>query len=237
MDHHPIRSQVSALEAQLISLEQSLALLPADQRALVGADLDRMHAAIARFSATVDSEPGPAGNPGEGAAGTPEIATTPAADQPVWTAERTTRLYAISTALSVALTPARVASVVVNQTLPALSAAAAMIMLAGDNGVLKLVDAAGSGRIAAAPDPASPLAEVARTGQPAWLETPQDILVRYPGWPDAMATPPASLAVVPLIVQGRVWGVMAVGFAAPRPFTHRRSCLHARPRAAVFFRA
>jgi signal transduction histidine kinase len=65
----------------------------------------------------------------------------------------------------------------------------------------------------------SAFAEAARTGVPLWIESRQEVLARYPSVADAPLEESESIAALPLIVEGRTAGVLALGFARPRTFT------------------
>jgi signal transduction histidine kinase len=219
VDQHPILRQIASLEGQLLSLRESLQSLPAEQRSQAAADLQGLRAALAELQEQLD--PGPTGH--DGPSVSPPYVTPDATGggELVWSAERTTRLYAINTGLSVALTPVQVAHVVVEQALPALSADSGVIMLAPDNATLKTLDSVGSGP-ALEPIPvndASPFGQAARSAQSVWIESHQELRTLYPSavglaWSDA-----SSLAVVPLIAEGRVLGIMAFRFDIARSFT------------------
>ncbi len=218
MDQHPIRRQIDALEAQVNALRDSLALLPPDQREFQDGDLERLHALLAQLGALAntfsdgDSEPAEA---------PPDLAApaAPGRETLVWSAERTTRLYAINTALSVTVTRAQAAHVVVDQALPALNAEAGVILLA-DGSVLSPMNVPHGGdwgSLAPLEQDASLFAEVARSAQSLWIETTEALRERFAAgspWSDA-----AAVAAVPLIAEGRVLGVMAFRFGVPQSFT------------------
>jgi signal transduction histidine kinase len=64
-----------------------------------------------------------------------------------------------------------------------------------------------------------PLAEVARTGEPIFLESRADWEARYPGnLPMLEAAGHHANAVLPLVADGRVLGVLGAAFDAPRAF-------------------
>lgn len=224
MDRYPIRTQIADLEAEVLALGEALTLLPVPDRVLAAGDLARVQAAFAALQLLTDQglsedgdvRPEPGGDGAEARAGEAD-------DQVIWTAIRTTRLYAINTALSVALTPAQVAQVVVAEALPAVSADAGVIFYSPDGTNLRPVGDAGamawtkSGPLLPA-DP-SPFADAARTAQAVWIESREELLARYPRWTDDPWHETAALTVVPLVIQGRTLGVMAFRSNAPRPFT------------------
>jgi signal transduction histidine kinase len=220
VDQDSILRQIASLEAQVLSLREPLVALPADWRALAALDLERTRVALAQLQEMLTRLPGGGGD----AAGDLPAALGPMASaesELAWTAERATRLYAINTGLSVALTPAQVGHVVVDQALPALSAAAGMIMLSADGTTLKLLDAAGApGAVidTVAVSEMSPFAQAARTAQSLWIETAEELSTYYGSQPGASWSDAASVAVIPLIAEGRVLGVMAFRFDVARQF-------------------
>jgi PAS domain S-box-containing protein len=66
-----------------------------------------------------------------------------------------------------------------------------------------------------------PLAHVLRTGEPEWLESPDAFAVHYPHVPPALleASATRAMACVPLAVEGRVLGALALCFGSARPFS------------------
>jgi signal transduction histidine kinase len=67
---------------------------------------------------------------------------------------------------------------------------------------------------------AVPLADVARSGMPIFLNSRAAWAARYPGMgPTLEATGHHANAIIPLIVEGRVLGVLGAAFDAPRAFT------------------
>ena len=83
--------------------------------------MERVRAALAEFRDSVNAV---AGHETRGTGGLAQ-----GQDDFIWTTERTTRLYAINTALSVALTQPQAAHVVIDQALPALLADGGVVML------------------------------------------------------------------------------------------------------------
>lgn len=142
-------------------------------------------------------------------------------------AERMRRLQEATAALSAALVPAQVADVVVTAGIAAVDASAGFISILNDReDALELLASRGY----APGDPQSwallplstPMAavEAARTGVPVWTESPEERAIRYPeavrrfGMEEYRAW--ASL---PLAVEGRRIGVLALSFPHPRTFT------------------
>ncbi|MGZ8377889.1 MAG: ATP-binding protein [Gemmatirosa sp.] len=141
-------------------------------------------------------------------------------------ARRAEQLAALSAALAVASTVDEVAAAVVAH-------AAAVLQAVGV--VIARLDAGGTHleimRVGAMPDDVReewrriplaapvPLAEVARTGQPLFLESTDDWGARFPAMlPLLAATGHHANAVAPLVVDGRVLGVVGAAYDAPRRF-------------------
>ena len=140
-------------------------------------------------------------------------------------AERLSRLQALTGALSAALTLDEVAAVVVELGGLSLSAHTSALWVHDDAAnALELVRAWGAGRAAAdarprvALDTANALTEAFRTGQPTYFESREAIAARYP---QLAAAEPADESGVtsPLVASARVHGVLAFGFRAARRFT------------------
>lgn len=217
MNQDSIRRQIASLEAQVLSLRDSLATMPEAQRVANLADMERLRAAASELSAIAGAHAGD-----DDSATSIRAETSPSEGALAWTTERTTRLYAINTALSVALTQAEAAHVVIDQALPALDADAGVILLAVDDATLKVVEASDDGRATIGPVPiadSSPFGEAVRAAQSVWIETPEQLRARYGAWTDSSWSDAASLAAVPLIAEGKVLGVMAFRFDTARPFT------------------
>jgi signal transduction histidine kinase len=60
--------------------------------------------------------------------------------------------------------------------------------------------------------------DVARTKAPVWLESPQEVRTRYPELAAKPGLPYQALAFLPVLARGKVLGVIAFGFGAPRRF-------------------
>lgn len=161
------------------------------------------------------------------------------------------RLQALTAALSIAATPDEVADAVVLHATAAFSAAGVVIArVADDGGHLVLM------QTSAMPpelvqewnrfplDSPVPLAEVARTGEPIFLESRADWERRYPGTAEQLEKAGHHAnAVAPLIVHGRVVGALGAAFDVPRPFsdadraltlTIAHQCAQALERARLF---
>ena len=138
------------------------------------------------------------------------------------TTRRLTQLQNVTVALSHAATPAEIFEVMVREAASQLNWNAAAILLKSNNGAALLpVMAAGptSGHLAEAPDRAlstlGPASDVAQSGQPLWFSSPGELAARYPQ--AALAHHPSS-AFIPLALDGRVMGTLALTFAEPRDF-------------------
>jgi signal transduction histidine kinase len=136
------------------------------------------------------------------------------------------RLQSLSSALSLASTLAEVADAVVAHAAAVFGAAGTVIArLTPDGTQLEIMQAG------AMPDPIrdewrrfditapAPLADVARTGRAIFLESRADWARAYPDLlPLLDATGQHANAVMPLVVDGRVLGVLGAAFNAPREF-------------------
>jgi len=166
-------------------------------------------------------------------------------------ASRTARLQALSGALAIASTQQEVAEAVVAHAPSVLGAAGLVIAkLVADGQQLEILSAG------AMPDDARrdwtrfpvsasvPIAEVARTGEPIFLESRDAWSARYP---DSGAMLEAAghhaNAIVPLIAEGRVLGVFGAAFDSPRAFSDddrtsalsvAQQCAQALERARLF---
>ncbi len=165
-------------------------------------------------------------------------------------AERVGRLYAVSAALSRALTPGEVGKVVVGEGIVALAADdGAVALVSADGATLRIFEA---GADAGQPEQSwrtfpigadSPVADAVRTGKATWLESPEAWEARYPF---VASSPPAryrARAVVPLQVESRRIGAISFSFLRERPFsseerefahTLARQCALALERARLY---
>lgn len=142
------------------------------------------------------------------------------------TAARIARLQRVTAALSQALTPAQVADVIVLESTAAMETSAAVVQLLSEDGAsLETVRALGYPEHLVATVQRIPLSiplpgtEAARLGQPIWLESRQMLAARYPHLATpALASGYEASAIIPLVVEKRVLGVMALGFGEPRAF-------------------
>jgi signal transduction histidine kinase/CheY-like chemotaxis protein len=137
---------------------------------------------------------------------------------------RVTQLQELTSALSSAVTPAQVATVIADQSVAALGAASAVIFtlseerhglqLAGHHGV-GASDLDAQRRLDTdAPDPA---AVAFRTGEPEFITSREEYCARYDDDGDESALPGALVA-LPLLLDARRVGAMIVSFTEPRAF-------------------
>ncbi|MCL6749576.1 GAF domain-containing protein, partial [Nostoc sp. CCCryo 231-06] len=138
--------------------------------------------------------------------------------------ERIARLQSITAALSESLTPAQVSEVIVEQSMAALGASSALVALLNENKTeLEIVRAVGYKQDLVEAwrhfpiDSPSPLAEAVRTGQPAWAESRQNRIARYPHLAEAYAQYDIDTWIsIPLMVEGWAVGGITLGFAQPQ---------------------
>ncbi|WP_375769150.1 ATP-binding protein [Archangium gephyra] len=167
------------------------------------------------------------------------------------TVERLLRLQKVTSKLSQALTPEQVASVIVQQAGPAMGATDCSIYLLEEPGVLRLVHLVGLPEVdreqwgclpLAAP---VPIAEAARVGEPVWLESLEALRARYPAMDGVPLSHQRAWASLPLEVEGRVLGVLTLGFERERGFAEEdrdfaclvsRQCAQALERAHLYAR-
>jgi signal transduction histidine kinase/ActR/RegA family two-component response regulator len=136
-------------------------------------------------------------------------------------ANRTARLLAVMTALSESLTTAQVAQVIIEQGMSALGASCGLVaVLNQDASELEIIQAIGYDHI---PDfqrsfsihAPFPLAEAVRTGQPAWLETIETRIARYPQLAQAYAKVGSKAWIsVPLLIKGQAVGGLSLSFSS-----------------------
>jgi PAS domain S-box-containing protein len=135
-------------------------------------------------------------------------------------ADRTTRLQAVTAALSESLTSIQVAEVIVEQSLAALEADTALIALYGEDGTtLEIVRAVGYRDSLEQiqqkffTHPTNPLTEAVRTGQPVWSEPLAERLARYPHLAETYKRLPFEAWIsLPLIVEGKAVGGLSLSF-------------------------
>jgi PAS domain S-box-containing protein len=142
-------------------------------------------------------------------------------------AERMRRLQEATAALAAALVPAQVADVVVTAGIAAVDASAGFISILNEReDALELIASRGY----APGDPQNwamlplsiPMAavEAARTGEPVWIESPEERALRYPEAVRRFGNEEyRAWASLPLAVEGRRIGVLALSFPVPRTFS------------------
>lgn len=161
-------------------------------------------------------------------------------------ADRQGRLIEVSSALGRALTPEQVVTVVLGQCVGALDADAGGVVLVQD-GCLRVVGSVGyEAEVTAAYDglgldAASPLSDVVRSGEVVRTGTAAELDQRYPHLPHSALS--ESFAGIPLEVDGRVLGVMALSCSRRGAFpdgdldfllTLGRQCAQALDRGRLF---
>jgi PAS domain S-box-containing protein len=140
--------------------------------------------------------------------------------------DRTARLQAATAALAGAVTVGAVADVIVEQAAAALGATAgALSLLDPDGAAMRTEGARGypDGAIDAwrhfPTSTASPVTDAARRGEPVYLESRDQWRSRYPAATDAAVGGEFNAWIaVPMRVDGRSLGALALSFAAPRTF-------------------
>jgi signal transduction histidine kinase len=133
------------------------------------------------------------------------------------TVARIARLQEATAALSAARTPDEVAEAALGAGIAALGGARGFVLVrgGGELAVLRCAGIAeGAARAAAAGAEPNPAAEAFRTGAAVFVEDP-GVLPRHP-WGRAVRGD--AFAALPLSIEGRVLGVLAVGFDGPRRF-------------------
>ncbi len=165
---------------------------------------------------------------------------------------RVTQLQELTSALSSAVTPTQVATVIADQSVAALGAVAAVIFtlseerhglqVAGHHGV-GAADLEAQRRLDI--DALEPAAIAFRTGEPEFITSGDEYRARYHKDDDGdeEAAVPGALAALPLLLDARRIGAMIVSFASPRAFdvetrgfatTLARQCAQALDRARLY---
>lgn len=142
-------------------------------------------------------------------------------------AARTSRLQALTAALSSAISPSEVAAVVVEQGVATLGAQAGFILRLDDAGdTLLLVGSTGypddvADEWARLPlDREVPMAIAARTATPLFIGSEAEWSASFPDTGPLRLLPGSrSWAAIPLIAEGRVLGVMGLSLSRPGPFS------------------
>jgi PAS domain S-box-containing protein len=139
--------------------------------------------------------------------------------------DRTTRLQTVTAALAESLTAEQVAEVIVTQSMAALDATAALVVLVSqDRTELEIVKSIGYQAELVESwqrfsiDADVPLAKAIRTGEPVWVEALLDRIARHPHLAEIYGRYEFdSWIALPLIIQGRSVGGMLLSF---REFKH-----------------
>ncbi|MHB8626725.1 MAG: PAS domain S-box protein [Aggregatilineales bacterium] len=164
-------------------------------------------------------------------------------------ADRLARTQAITAALEDALLPIQVAKTIVDQTIQAIDGAygSLVALIEEKDRKLHVIYSAGYNPEARrqwenmALDADLPMPDMVRRGEPLFLETPDEWATRYPNLAPWVTS--QSLALLPLLVEGKVIGGMVVSFNERRPFTAEdraflnnlaRKCAQALHRAQLF---
>ncbi|WP_240486759.1 GAF domain-containing protein [Hyalangium minutum] len=138
---------------------------------------------------------------------------------------RLSRFQAVTEGFGRALTRNEVARVVLDLGIPALGAMTGLVHLVQPDG--QGVELAASVGVAPEVEAAlrllprqgnMPGYDAARTRQPVWLESREALHARYPDMALGLDSAEAC-AFLPLLVEGKVLGVLALGFETPRRFT------------------
>jgi PAS domain S-box-containing protein len=137
--------------------------------------------------------------------------------------DRAEGLHRITTALSRAISTEKAGETLIGEGVPALAADAATLGLLDESGERVVLVASKGYSDAIEPWSSFPVAAnvpmsvAIRTGEPMWSSSPKEIQERYPDLAGAEFRF-ASLAVVPLTVEGRTLGAAAFSFADEREF-------------------
>lgn len=137
-------------------------------------------------------------------------------------AERTSRLLRITAALADAVTPSQVLEAVVDRAAAVLRASSVSLWLLDDEGRAAtlarscgytVAQQAAQGRIDLDAAGVSPAGDTLRTGQALWFGSRAELSERYPHLASAASSPrDAAIASLPMSVEGRTIGVMALSF-------------------------
>ncbi len=166
---------------------------------------------------------------------------------------RLARLQQVMEAFGRALTREEVARVTLELGVPAVGAASGTVHLSRADGPgVELMAARGLSpehmeAFRRPPtDKLTPGAEALHTALPVWVVSPEEMRVRYPAFSEQLArTGHGAFAILPLRVDGDVFGVLSFGFASPRRFSAlerasiaalARQCAQALERARLYDR-
>jgi excisionase family DNA binding protein len=180
--------------------------------------------------------------------------TTAELDDASVAADRTARLYRVSTALSTLQSPPEVAGIIVRESVAAFAAQAGAIYVPTDGGhaltalAYQGYDPAQASQYARLPATASsPITDAMSTRALIAIESPDDMLVRWPRLAGAQAhSGDAATIAAPLLVDDTLAGVLYLAFRAPRRFSAddrdfvialARQCAQALDRARLYAEA
>ena len=144
---------------------------------------------------------------------------------------RLARLQTITAGFSEALSADQVLDVMMEQTLAALDADAGAVALVTPDGtaleVTRTLNFPATAVVTRVPlDSPAPVAEVVRTGEAVWVASSAEYEQRFPAFAEYRRTTPfQSVAYLPLEVEGRRLGSLAVNFEAAREFTPEERAL------------
>ncbi len=135
-------------------------------------------------------------------------------------AERFQRLTA---ALAQVVTREQAATTMASAARDAFDATMSFVSLVGVSGALELVAHAGYDEVpdlcgALEPGERSPLVDALERREPVFLASPEERAERYPTLAFAAAVDALAWAVVPIVSPSRAYGVVSLGFPAPRTF-------------------
>ena len=142
-------------------------------------------------------------------------------------ADRMSRLQAVTAALARAVTAEQVAEIVIREAVEALGASEGILCLTSADGVwLEIVRSVGIPESTTRDwwrfpiDAPLPLSDVVRRGESMFLESRAQVVARYPELREANARAAAdSWIAIPLMKGGTAMGGLAFGFAQPRRFS------------------
>ncbi|HEX8697819.1 MAG TPA: GAF domain-containing protein, partial [Myxococcaceae bacterium] len=143
------------------------------------------------------------------------------------TTQRLTRLQELTAQLAAAHSADEVLSVAVERIMAAVGANISVVSLPTEEGPgLRIVAHNGIARqlmhnLPLVPvDLPGPTSDAYRTGEPQWFESAEALATRYPRLASsALEAAASSLASLPMVVEGRVLGVLVLGFPEPRAFS------------------
>ncbi|MCP3137231.1 sensor histidine kinase [Pyxidicoccus xibeiensis] len=142
--------------------------------------------------------------------------------------QRLSRIQTVTEAFGRALTRDEVARVVLELGLPAVGAVGGMVHLLDAGGTaVELTASVGVPEELVAPMRVLPRGgkdlpgyEAVRTGAPVWLESADEVRTRYPRLAPLVASGRMrSLVLLPLYVEGRIFGTLGFGFAEAKRFS------------------